>query len=63
MTRSIDKGDALVLVDDLVRGDVLGYASGFAGDDIGLANEIEKCRLTVIDVPHDHHNGRTLYSL
>jgi len=45
--------------EDLVRPDVLGDATGFTGDDVGLADLVEQQRLAVVDVTHDGHDGRT----
>ena len=65
VTWRVDEGDALFLAAlfalYFIRGDVLRDAACFASDDIGLPDEIEEGRLTVVDVPHHHHNGRTLY--
>jgi hypothetical protein len=63
VTRSVDEGnfliDTFVLVDYLVCGDVLCDTASFSRDDVGLADKIEKCRLTVVDVPHHHNDRRT----
>ena len=63
MTRGVDEGDraldALVLGPDLVRTDVLRDAAGLARDHVGLADGVEQSGLTVVDVTHDGHDGRT----
>ena len=64
---SIDESDpflcTVLLALHLVRGHVLRDTTGFTGDNIGFANEIEKRRLTVVDMPHHHNDGRALYRL
>ena len=46
-------------VHDLVRTDVLGDATGFACDDVRVADGVEQAGLTVVDVTHDGDDGRT----
>ena len=57
VTRGVDERDgahgALVLVVHLVRADVLGDAARLARDDVGLADGVEKSRLSVVHVTHD----------
>ena len=59
VTRRVDEGDRVALPLDLVGADVLGDASGFAGDDVGGADPVEQERLAVVDVTHDGHHRRT----
>ena len=50
---------ALVLGPDLVGTDVLGDATRFTGDDVGVADRVEELGLTVVDVTHDGDDRRT----
>ena len=63
VTGGVDEGDGPIdLVDrdgHLVRTDVLGDASGLALAYLGGADAVEQPRLTVVDVTHDRHDGRT----
>ena len=45
---------------DLVGADVLGDATGLAGDDVGVADLVEELRLAVVDVAHDGDDGRAV---
>ena len=45
-------------MDDAVRADVLGNATGLAGRDLGLTNGVEKGGLAVVDVAEDGDDGR-----
>jgi hypothetical protein len=57
---SIEEGDFLLLMDDLIGSDVLGDATGLAGDDLGLAEEVEDGGLAVVHVSHDGDDGRAV---
>jgi hypothetical protein len=63
VARGVDEGDgalvALVLGPDLVRTDVLRDAAGLARNDVGVADRVEQLGLSVVDVTHDGHDGRT----
>ncbi len=59
VARRVDEGDRVALPLDLVGADVLGDATGLAGDDVGGADPVEQERLAVVDVTHDGHHGRT----
>ena len=52
VTRGVDEGDRAVVLDDLVRTDVLGDATGLARDDVRLADAVEQRGLAVVDVAH-----------
>ena len=54
----VDEGDLLAVLLDLVGADMLGDAAGLAGDDVGLADGVEKRRLAVVDVAHDGDDRR-----
>ena len=41
-----------------VGADVLGDAAGFAGGDVGLADDVEQRGLAVVHVAHDGDDGR-----
>ena len=43
----------------LVGADVLGDATGLAGDDVGLADLVEQQGLAVVDVAHDGDDRRS----
>ena len=43
----------------LIGADVLGDSPGFARDNLGIANRIQKRGFAVVDVPHDRDHGRT----
>ena len=57
---SVEEGDFLVVVDDLIGTDVLGDATGFAGGDLGLAEEVEDRGFAVVHVAHDGDDGRAV---
>ena len=42
----------------LIGADMLGDATGFAGDDMGLADRVEQRSLAVVDMAHDRHDRR-----
>src|SRR3954466_16073905 len=44
---------------DVVRADVLSDTTSLAGNDVCLTDVVEQRRLSVIDVTHDGHDGRT----
>ena len=48
----------LAVLDDLVGADVLGDATGLAGDHVGVADLVEQLRLAVVDVAHDGDDRR-----
>ena len=52
VTGGIEEDDALAVVVDLARADVLGDAATFAGRDLGRAQGVEEARLAVVDVAH-----------
>ena len=56
MTRGVEEDDALAVVDDLARADVLGDATALAGRDLGRPDGVEQARLAVVDVAHDGHD-------
>ncbi len=58
VARGVEEGDLLAVQLDLIGADVLGDAAGFAGDDVGLADRVEKARLAVVDVAHDGDHRR-----
>ena len=58
VTRCVDEGDAVTARFGLVRADVLGDATRFAGHDVGVADAVEQERLAVVDVAHDGHHRR-----
>ena len=53
VTGRVEEDDALAVVVDLARADVLGDAATFAGRDLGRAEGVEQARLAVVDVTHD----------
>ena len=53
VTRGVEEDDALAVVLDLGRADVLGDATALAGRDLGRAEGVEQARLAVVDVAHD----------
>ena len=63
VTRGVDEGDRaldlFVLGPHLIGADVLRDAAGLALGDVRLTDRVEKARLTVVDVAHDGHDGRT----
>ena len=56
VTRRVEEDDALAVVGDLARADVLGDAAALAGRDLGRADGVEQARLAVVDVTHDGHD-------
>jgi hypothetical protein len=60
VARGVEEGDRLAALVDLVGADVLGDATGLAGDDLGLADRVEQRRLAVVDVAHDRDDRRAL---
>ena len=56
MARRVEEDDALAVVGDLARADVLGDAAALAGRDLGRADRVEQARLAVVDVTHDGHD-------
>ncbi|AIJ93682.1 hypothetical protein DK55_2095 [Brucella abortus bv. 2 str. 86/8/59] len=59
MARRIDEGDLLAVLYDLIGADMLRDAARFAGNDIGVADGVEKRGLAVVNVTHDGHDRRT----
>ena len=59
VARRVDEGDLLAVLLDLIGADMLGDAAGLGGDDIGLADGVEKRGLAVVDVAHDGDDRRT----
>ena len=58
MAWRVDEGDTLVIANlDLIGTDMLGDTPGLPSRHVRAAQRIEQARLTVIDVPHDGHNG------
>ena len=58
VTGRVDERDLPVVLDDLVRTDVLGDPTRFAVDDVRLTDAVEQRRLSVVDVPHHGHDWR-----
>ena len=56
VTRGVEEDDALAVVLDLARADVLGDATPLAGRDLGGAQGVEQAGLAVVDVAHDGHD-------
>ena len=52
----VEEDDALAVVGDLARADVLGDAAALAGRDLGRPDRVEQARLAVVDVAHDGHD-------
>ena len=64
VTGGIEEGDfTSVLQTHVVGTDMLGDASGLAGNDVGIADMVEKRCLTVVDVTHDGDNGSALHKV
>src|SRR4030095_1376713 len=63
VTRGVDEGDrplvVLQLGDDLVGADVLGDATGLLRHHVAVPEGVQELRLSVVDVTHDGHDGRT----
>ena len=58
VARGVDEGDRAVVLDHLVRTDVLGDATGLTRDDVRLADAVEQRGLAVVDVTHDGDDRR-----
>ena len=58
VARGVDEGDRLAVLLDLVGADVLGDATGLAGDHVGVADVVEQLGLAVVDVAHDGDDRR-----
>ena len=56
VARGVEEDDALAVVGDLARADVLGDAAALAGRDLGRPDRVEQARLAVVDVAHDGHD-------
>ncbi len=56
VTRRVEEDDALAVLGDLARADVLGDAAALAGRDLGRPDRVEQARLAVVDVAHDGHD-------
>ena len=54
----IQEGDGTAIHLHLIGADVLGNAAGFSGNDAGFADSVQDGGLAMIDVAHDHHDGR-----
>ena len=65
VTGGVDEGDLAAVALDHVGADVLGDATGLAGDDVGVADAVEQRGLAVVDVTHhgDHWSARRLQRL
>ncbi len=61
VARGIDEGDQLTVFLNLVSTDVLGDATGFTRNHIGVADRVEQRGLAVVDVTHDGDNRRPRY--
>ena len=63
MTRGVDKGncaiDALVGGVNLVGTDVLGDATGFAGNHVCTSDGVQKLGFTVVNVTHNGDDWRS----
>ena len=58
VARRIEEDDALAVVGDLARADVLGDPAALAGRDLGRPDRVEQAGLAVVDVAHDGHDRR-----
>ena len=56
MARSIQEGNGTAVDINGISTDMLGNAAGFAGGNVGIADIVQKRRLTVVNVSHDHDN-------
>ena len=56
VTRRVEEDDALAVLGDLARADVLGDPAALAGGDLGRPDGVEQARLAVVDVAHDGHD-------
>lgn len=54
----IDEGDLLTVLLHLIGADMLGDATGFAGDYVGMTDGVEQRGLAVVDMAHDGNDGR-----
>jgi hypothetical protein len=59
VTRRVQEGDLPPVDLRLVRADVLGDPTGLGLHDGLLTDRVEQRRLSVVDVSHDRHDGRT----
>ena len=59
VARGVDEGDRVALPLDLVGADVLGDATGLAGDHVGRTDPVEQQGLAVVDVAHDGDDRRS----
>ena len=58
VARRVDERDRPTVLLGLVRADVLGDPTGFARDDVGLADAVEQRGLAVVDVAHHGDDRR-----
>ena len=58
VARRVEEDDALAVVGDLARADVLGDPAALAGGDLGRPDRVEQAGLAVVDVAHDGHDRR-----
>ena len=58
MARSVQEGDEVLLVLDLLGPDVLGDAAGLTGHDLAVPYGVQQRRLAMVDVSQDGHDGR-----
>ena len=63
MPGGIEEGDAALFGRDVIGTDVLRDPAGLPRRDPGAPDVIEQRRLTVIDMPHDGHHGRSRIGL
>src|SRR5207253_5714084 len=59
----IEEGHLPAVVLDLVRADVLRYATGLSRRDVRGADRVEQARLAVVDVTEDRDDRRPLLEL
>ena len=57
VARGVQEGYRAAVDVDGVGADVLGYAAGLAGRDVGVADVVQQAGLAVVDVAHDHDDG------
>ena len=57
VARRVQEHDALAVLDDLARADVLGDAAALAGRHLGRPDRVEQACLAVVDVAHDRDDG------
>ena len=60
MAGGIEERDRSIVLDDLIRTDVLGDAAGFARNNVCMTDLIKEFGLAVIDVTHDSDHRRTM---